>query len=100
MDLTWEERKARTRDLSDCKRRRHSKLGEEGSDPPKRGKRIKYAIMEEHWGEESETDPGAISMEQETTSLDELAEKDGAHNKVEDKECMRYKEKTRLAPQS
>ena len=53
LDLTWEEKKTRARELADKKRRRQSAV-EEGAKPPKRRKKLEFALIEEQWGEEQE----------------------------------------------
>ena len=54
MDETWEQRKARERELAAKKRGRVNDVMAEGERKPKRSRRMKYPIVGEDWGEEEE----------------------------------------------
>ena len=58
MDLTWEERKSRARELAEKKRRRLSDIVEEGAKPKKRRKKMKYTMVDDTWGEEEHETQG------------------------------------------
>ena len=57
LDLTWEEKKHRARELDIMKRRRQSVV-EVGAKPPKRQKKMKYPTIEESWEEELKEEQG------------------------------------------
>ena len=50
LDLTWEERKSRARELEEKKRRRPSEV-EGGEKPLMRLKKLKFEVIKEDWGE-------------------------------------------------
>ena len=81
LDLTWEDKKTRARELAEKKRRRLSEL-EEGAKPPKRSKRMKYAILEEHWGEEPPVEGGAKVVEHEADQMEHEVEREKKEDEI------------------
>ena len=53
MELNWEERKAKEKELLEKKRRRDSEM-DGGGKVKKRRRRMTHAILEENWGEDDE----------------------------------------------
>ena len=56
MKLSWEDWKTKARELELKKKRRNSELGEEGANPRKRIRKMRYSVLEKDWGEEESTE--------------------------------------------
>ena len=52
MDLTWEQRTTRERELQERKRSRNQGAEEETGSKPKRSRRMKYNLLGKDWGNE------------------------------------------------
>ena len=58
MDLTWEQKKTRERELQERKRSRNQGAEEEVGSKPKRSRRMEYDLLGEDWGSEDMEDKG------------------------------------------
>ena len=72
LDKSWETRKYKEQELAKKKRRRMTEV--ETEQKPKRMRRLEYALLDEHWGEDdgqegAEDEGGDCSRGQEDQSL-------------------------------
>ena len=72
MDMTWEEKKSRTKELQEKKRMRNSEHKEDGA-KPKRRRTMQYTLLEEEWGVEK----SMVEEEEVTVEGAEDGQKDG-----------------------
>ena len=79
MDETWEQRKARERELAVKKRGRGTDMEIEGESKPKRRRRMKYPILGEDWGGEEAEEEHGNGEEQEHREVGEQLEGEERH---------------------